>query len=82
MKRFVSFSLALALVFSLMIASERQALAYVDPGSGLLALQGFASVAAGCLYYMRRRILALFGRKKEAVQPARQSARPQPTKAA
>ncbi len=82
MKRFVSLSLALAFILCLTIASERQALAYVDPGSGLLALQGFASVAAGFLYYMRRRILALFGRKKEAVQPALQSARPQPTKAA
>jgi hypothetical protein len=38
----------------------------VDPGSGLIALQGIASVAAAYAYYVRRRIRAFFSRKKEA----------------
>ena len=62
MKRFVSISLAVFICFCLMIATANQAHAYVDPGSGLLALQGLASAAAAFGYFMRRRIASLFTR--------------------
>ncbi len=60
MKRLLSFSLAVFCCFCLLIATEQRAMAYVDPGSGLLALQTLASVLAGFAYIARRRIQALF----------------------
>jgi hypothetical protein len=69
MKRFISFSLAIFCCLCLLLATERRALAYVDPGSGLLALQSAASVMAAAGYFMRRRILALFGKKTPAPTP-------------
>jgi hypothetical protein len=62
MKRFVSISLAVFICFCMLVATERPAYAYVDPGSGLLALQGLASAAAAFGYFMRRRIVSLFTR--------------------
>jgi hypothetical protein len=47
------------------VGTERRAWGYVDPGSGLIALQTIASVVAAYAYYVRRRILAFFRRKKE-----------------
>jgi hypothetical protein len=67
MKRLILFSLAVFTCLCLLVATERQALAYVDPGSGMLALQSLASIAAAAGYFMRRRIKALFGRKKPDV---------------
>lgn len=64
MKRFLSLSLAVVCCICLLVATERRAYAYVDPGSGLLAIQSIASVAAATGYFMRRKIAALFGRKK------------------
>ena len=67
MKRlFLSLSLALFIAFSLSVATARPAYGYVDPGSGFLAVQTIASVAAAFGYFLRRRIAAFFG-KKEAV---------------
>ena len=63
MKRFASPLLGMLLFVSLVIASERRAWGYVDPGSGLLALQGAASFVATVAYYFRRKIRALFSRK-------------------
>jgi len=60
MKRLVTISLNVFICVCLLIATERQAWAYVDPGSGLLALQSAASVAAACGYFLRRRIRSLF----------------------
>lgn len=65
MKRFASFSLSVVLVLALVVASERRAWGYVDPGSGLIALQTIASVLAAWAYMVRRRIRAFFTRKKE-----------------
>jgi hypothetical protein len=65
MKRFVSFSLSVVLVLALVVASERRAWGYVDPGSGLIALQTIASVLAAWAYMVRRRIRAFFTRKKQ-----------------
>jgi hypothetical protein len=66
MKRFVSFSLGVFIALCMIVGSERRAWGYVDPGSGLIALQGIASVVAAYAYYVRRRIRAFFSRKKEA----------------
>jgi hypothetical protein len=65
MKRLISFSLGLFIALCMMLGSERRAWGYVDPGSGLIALQGIASVAAAYAYYIRRRIRAYFSRKKD-----------------
>jgi hypothetical protein len=68
MKRVLSLSLAVLCGICLVVATEHRAYAYVDPGSGLLALQSIAAAAAAGVYYMRRRIAALFGRRKPAVE--------------
>jgi hypothetical protein len=39
---------------------ERQAHAYVDPGSSLLLFQSLSAVVSGALFYFRRRIKSLF----------------------
>jgi hypothetical protein len=65
MKRVISFSLGIFITLCLIVGSERRAWGYVDPGSGLIALQGIASIAAAYAYYVRRRIRAFFSRKKE-----------------
>jgi hypothetical protein len=55
-----------------LIATEQRAMAmYVDPGSGLLALQSAASVMAAAAFFLRRKIRRLFGsrRKTEVYVP-------------
>jgi len=68
MKSFVFRSLlALTTVVTalcLLIATSRPAYGYVDPGTGFLAVQTFASVAAAFGYFLRRRIAQLFSTKK------------------
>jgi hypothetical protein len=66
MKRFLSFSLAVFCCICLMLATEPRAHAYIDPGTGLLALQSFFAGLAAFGYMMRRRIAGLFGRGKAA----------------
>ena len=82
MQRFTSVALTLLIVFCFVLASQGRAWGYVDPGSGLLALQGFATAMAGVLYYMRRRLMALFGRKQQPVAKPVPLARERPGKAA
>jgi hypothetical protein len=65
MKRVASLLLGLVAVVCFFVASERTALAYVDPGSGLLALQGLASLVGTAAFYFRRRLKVLFKRKNE-----------------
>jgi hypothetical protein len=65
MKRLISISLTIFITLCMIIGSERRAWGYVDPGTGLIALQTAASVAAAYAYYVRRRIRAFFSRKKE-----------------
>lgn len=65
MKRILSVSLGIFITLCLIVGSERRAWGYVDPGSGLIALQTFASVAAAYAYVVRRRIRAFFTRKEE-----------------
>jgi hypothetical protein len=70
MKRFVSVLLAIFSCLCLMVATERRAYAYVDPGSGFMALQAAASVMAAAGYFLRTKIKALFTRGK-ADKPAK-----------
>jgi hypothetical protein len=58
--------LTIAMLFCLSISLERRAYAYVDPGSGLLILQGIGTVVTGILFTLRRRIKMLFTRSKSA----------------
>ena len=46
MKRLISTCLTIFCCVCLMLATERRAMAYVDPGSGLLALQSIGSMLA------------------------------------
>jgi hypothetical protein len=64
MKRLISLYLTLFCCFCLMLATERRAMAYVDPGSGLLAVQSIGSILAAAGFFMRRRIMGLLNKKK------------------
>jgi len=69
MKRFLSLSLSLVTCIGLALATERRAMAYIDPGQGLLFVQSVGAAMAAGAYFMRSRILALFGRKKSVSAP-------------
>lgn len=72
MKRLLSFALACVVCVCVLVATEQRAMAmYVDPGSGLLALQSAASVMAAAAFFLRRKIKSLFGprRKGESYVP-------------
>jgi hypothetical protein len=68
------FAVTLMLLVALSFSFERQAHAYVDPGSGLLIFQGISAVVSGALIYFRRRIRNLFTRTRpsEALPSSRQ----------
>ena len=67
MKRLISVCLTVLCCFCLMLATERRAMAYVDPGSGLLAIQSIGSILAAAGFFLRRRIMGLFNKKKPSV---------------
>jgi len=72
MNRLLSFALGCVVCVCVLIATEQRAMAmYVDPGSGLLALQSAASVMAAAAFFLRRKIRAVFGsrRKTEDYMP-------------
>ncbi|HET6219605.1 MAG TPA: hypothetical protein VFE27_21450 [Acidobacteriaceae bacterium] len=46
-------------IVALLVAFERPAQAYVDPGSGFVFLQVAASMFAGAIYYLRHRVKRL-----------------------
>jgi hypothetical protein len=72
MKRLLSFALGCIVCMCVLIATEQRAVAmYVDPGSGLLALQSVASIMAAAAFFLRRKIRAVFSfrRKEEAFVP-------------
>ncbi|MBB5318726.1 hypothetical protein [Tunturibacter empetritectus] len=62
---FKRFAITLMLLLALSFAFERQAHAYVDPGSGLLMFQGISAAISGALFYFRRRLKNLFVRTEE-----------------
>jgi hypothetical protein len=68
MKRFRSVASVFLAIFSclcLVVATERRAYAYVNPGDGFMALQAIASVMATAGYFFRMRIKSLFTRKDD-----------------
>jgi len=67
------FAITLMLLIALSFTFERQAHAYVDPGSGLLIFQGISAVFSGALFYFRRRLKNLFIRTPKGIP---QSSRP------
>lgn len=67
------FALTAAVFTSLACTFERPAYAYVDPGSSLLIFQTLSAMVTGALFYLRRRIKALFTRQASvAAKPAEQ----------
>ncbi len=66
-----------AMLFSLSLALERKAFAYIDPGSGLLMLQAAGTVLTGVLFTLRRRIKSLFTRNKPSESPAIEALNPE-----
>lgn len=56
------FALTAALFIVLSFAFERQAYAYIDPGSSLLVFQSLSALITGAIFYFRRRLKALFTR--------------------
>jgi len=73
MKRLISVSLSVVMIFCLLLATDRRAFGYVDPGSGLIALQTAASIAVASLYAVRRRIRRYFTTDKKAAPAVRPS---------
>jgi hypothetical protein len=61
------FVMSLMLLVALSFTFERQAHAYVDPGSGLLIFQGISAVFSGALFYFRRRLKNLFVRSPKGI---------------
>lgn len=66
MKRLISTSLAVFIFLCMVIATQREAWGYVDPGSGILALQSLASILAASVYLLRRRLKQLFSRSTDS----------------
>ena len=62
------FALTLTLLIALTFTFERQAYAYVDPGSGLLIFQGISAAFSGALFYFRRRIKNFFVKTPKDIQ--------------
>jgi len=59
----------LALFVALSFSFERQAHAYVDPGSSLLLFQSLSALVSGALFYFRRRIKSLFTKTPKSADP-------------
>ena len=60
-------------IAALLVAFERPAQAYVDPGSGFVFLQVAGSMFAGAVYYMRhrlKRILSMMRGSPQISSPA------------
>ena len=67
--KFKRFAVTLMLLMALSFAFERQAHAYVDPGSGLLLFQGISAAISGALFYFRRRLKNLFVKSEAKSEP-------------
>jgi hypothetical protein len=67
--KFKRFAVTLMLLIALSFAFERQAHAYVDPGSGLLLFQGISAAVSGVLFYFRRRLKNLFVKSESKSGP-------------
>ena len=69
-KRTAAATLSILTCLGLMLATERRAMAYIDPGQGLVFVQSIGAAFAASVYFLRGRILALFGKKKPAERVA------------
>jgi hypothetical protein len=56
-------------VTALLVAFERPAQAYVDPGSGFVFLQVAGSMCAGAIFYLRHRVKRLFYSMRRSPAP-------------
>ena len=65
-------------VAALMVAFERPAHAYVDPGSGFVFLQVAGSMFAGAMFYLRHRVKRLLYSLRRTPAPATEVAENQP----
>jgi hypothetical protein len=70
MKRLMLLGVTALSLFGLMLATERRAMAYVDPGSGLLAIQSLGSMLAAAGFFLRRRIMRVLTKKKPLTSAA------------
>jgi hypothetical protein len=68
--------LTIAMFFSLGLAFEHKAYAYVDPGSGLLMLQAAGTIFTGVLFTLRKRIKSLITRNKPVENSAIEASAP------
>ena len=67
MKRLLSFMLAIVVCVCVLVATEQRAMAmYVDPGSGLLALQSAASIMAAAAFFLRRKLKVIFSPRRKS----------------
>ena len=66
MRKLTYFLLTCGLVWCFLVACERPAYAYVDPGSGLFLLQGIGSAFLGVIYVVRRKLKLLKDPKAKA----------------
>jgi hypothetical protein len=57
-------------IAALLLAFERPAQAYIDPGSGFVFLQVAGSMFAGALYYMRHRFKRILNAMRRSSPPA------------
>jgi hypothetical protein len=64
------FLLAVLQIAILVVAFERPARAYVDPGSGFVFLQVAGSMCAGAIFYLRHRVKRLFYSLRRSSAPA------------
>jgi hypothetical protein len=64
MRKFSALFSWMIIAIGFLLASERQAHAYADPGSSLLILQTVGSIVTATGLYFRRRIAAFFKRGK------------------
>jgi hypothetical protein len=64
--KFTPALLTCALVFLLCVSFERQAYAYVDPGSSLVAFQSLTAIVTGVLFYVGKRLKNLLTRSESS----------------
>ena len=57
-------------IAALLVAFERPAHAYVDPGSGFVFLQVAGSMFAGAMYYLRHRVKRVLYSLRKSPGPA------------
>jgi hypothetical protein len=62
------FLLSAMQIAALLVAFERPAHAYVDPGSGFVFLQVAGSMFAGTIYYLRHRLKRIFYSMRKSPQ--------------